>query len=419
MIDGMSQGFEEFAHKDLIDLPCERPVCGSHSAGATTRGGGESPRLRDKAGTESGNTWPTLLWPLEVQRGSNVTKPQRSPLERTPSRTSSHAGTVGLALRAARLGAAGVPFSAGAGGCLGGCGRRGCRTSTGLRSRARVRTAGTRRDRPQRPGEVGVDQLAGGVVESASRCRRARRGRSGSVRRCPTGRPSRPAARSSGRPRCARRPSWSTSGSRPRATSAAVTVSSSVSTAGPSASTGCAAVASSAARERSSSTGWANRSTRAMSTPGRCGDLLDRCACADPGLDVLGAQHVWDLDVDLGLARRGLVAAYGGPQPVVGAQDELLPGVVGLADDALAVDVESDDLQFPHGDLLRAGAPGPISRSPYCVIGPYRADTRRASGCRLQSCSTTQSTHWVSALTSSGSTAGNMPTRSWLRPSLR
>src|SRR5258708_4618182 len=36
-----------------------------------------------------------------------------------------------------------------------------------------------------------------------------------------------------------------------------------------------------------------------------------------------------------------------------------------------------------------------------------------------QSRSTTQSTHWVSALTSSGSTAGNIPTRSWLRPSLR
>ncbi len=57
------------------------------------------------------------------------------------------------------------------------------------------------------------------------------------------------------------------SGSRPRATNAVVTVSSSVSTAGPSASTGCAAVASSAARERSSSTGWANRSTRATSHP--------------------------------------------------------------------------------------------------------------------------------------------------------
>ena len=33
--------------------------------------------------------------------------------------------------------------------------------------------------------------------------------------------------------------------------------------------------------------------------------------------------------------------------------------------------------------------------------------------------STTQSTHWVSASTSDGSTAGNMPMRSWLRPSLR
>ena len=33
--------------------------------------------------------------------------------------------------------------------------------------------------------------------------------------------------------------------------------------------------------------------------------------------------------------------------------------------------------------------------------------------------STTQSTHWMSALTSSGSTAGNIATRSGLRPSLR
>ena len=49
------------------------------------------------------------------------------------------------------------------------------------------------------------------------------------------------------------------SGFRPRAISDEVTVSSSVSTDGPSASTGWAAVASSAARERSSNTGWANR----------------------------------------------------------------------------------------------------------------------------------------------------------------
>ena len=33
--------------------------------------------------------------------------------------------------------------------------------------------------------------------------------------------------------------------------------------------------------------------------------------------------------------------------------------------------------------------------------------------------STIQSMHAVSACTSPGSTAGNMPTRSWLRPSLR
>ena len=35
------------------------------------------------------------------------------------------------------------------------------------------------------------------------------------------------------------------------------------------------------------------------------------------------------------------------------------------------------------------------------------------------SLSTTQSMHAVSACTSAGSTAGNMPTRSWLRASLR
>src|SRR6185312_598639 len=38
---------------------------------------------------------------------------------------------------------------------------------------------------------------------------------------------------------------------------------------------------------------------------------------------------------------------------------------------------------------------------------------------RHQSRSTTQSMHSVSALTSSGSTAGNIATRNWLRPSLR
>ncbi len=54
---------------------------------------------------------------------------------------------------------------------------------------------------------------------------------------------------------------------RPRSVSAAETVSSRVSTAGPSASTGWAAVASSAARRRSSRTGWAKRSTRETSTP--------------------------------------------------------------------------------------------------------------------------------------------------------
>ncbi|CNJ23249.1 Uncharacterised protein [Mycobacterium tuberculosis] len=59
----------------------------------------------------------------------------------------------------------------------------------------------------------------------------------------------------------------SLAGLRPRATNAVETVSSRVSTPGPSAWSGCAAVASSAARERSSNTGWAKRRIRAMSEP--------------------------------------------------------------------------------------------------------------------------------------------------------
>ena len=56
---------------------------------------------------------------------------------------------------------------------------------------------------------------------------------------------------------------------------------------GPSASTGCAAVASSAARERSSSTGWANRSTRAMS------DRPPRRPARRTRLRVSGTEFPW------------------------------------------------------------------------------------------------------------------------------
>ena len=43
----------------------------------------------------------------------------------------------------------------------------------------------------------------------------------------------------------------------------------------------------------------------------------------------------------------------------------------------------------------------------------------RCGGTHWESLSTTQSIQLVSACTSAGSTAGNIPTRSWLRPSLR
>src|SRR5689334_18522875 len=92
----------------------------------------------------------------------------------------------------------------------------------------------------------------------------------------------------------------------------------------------------------------------------RLGDLLDGCARANSGLNLLGTQHVRNLGIELGLAGSGSVATNGGTQPVVSPQDELL-GVVAFADDALAVNVEPDDLEFPHADLLRArsGAAAP------------------------------------------------------------
>ncbi|SHW46693.1 Uncharacterised protein [Mycobacteroides abscessus subsp. abscessus] len=84
-----------------------------------------------------------------------------------------------------------------------------------------------------------------------------------------------------------------------------------------------------------------------------CGELLDGGAGPDAGLDVTGAQRVGhlDLDFDLRLVAGGPVAADGGLQSIIDAQDKLVCGgrtVGGFADDALAVGVESDDLEFPH-----------------------------------------------------------------------
>src|SRR3954470_14929362 len=153
-----------------------------------------------------------------------------------------------------------------------------------------------------------------------------------------------------------------------------------------------------------------------------CGqrDLLDGCARAYSGLNLLGRQHVWNLCIGSRLAGSGFLATHGGAQPVVSAQDELLVRVVAFANYAFAINVESDDLEFPHADLLRAPvAPGRRARlagHPTALSARNLADTPELPG---QSRSTSQSTHCVSDVTSSGSTAVNMAIRSWLRPSLR
>jgi hypothetical protein len=79
------------------------------------------------------------------------------------------------------------------------------------------------------------------------------------------------------------------------------------------------------------------------------GKLLDRSTRPDAGLNLFGTQHAVDLDVDMGLIHPGPVAAHRRTQSVVDADLDLVCGVVTLADDVFAVDIESDDLEFPHG----------------------------------------------------------------------
>ena len=88
--------------------------------------------------------------------------------------------------------------------------------------------------------------------------------------------------------------------------------------------------------------------------PGGRGDLFDGRARPDLGLNLLGTQHAWNLGVGLGFTGGGLLATHSGTQSIVGPQEELLAGAVGLADDSFAIDVEPDDFEFPHVDLLRA-----------------------------------------------------------------
>src|SRR4051812_48811539 len=148
-----------------------------------------------------------------------------------------------------------------------------------------------------------------------------------------------------------------------------------------------------------------------------CGlrDLLDGCARAYSGLNLLGRQHVWNLCIGSRLAGSGFLATHGGAQPVVSAQDELLVRVVAFANYAFAINVESDDLEFPHADLLRAPvAPGRRARlagHPTALSARNLADTPELP---RQSRSTSQSTHSLRDVTSSGSTAGDKGNRRWL-----
>ena len=99
------------------------------------------------------------------------------------------------------------------------------------------------------------------------------------------------------------------SGLRPRANSDDVTVSSSVSTAGPSARNGmCGRCQLGGARAFQQ-----HRVGEPLDAldihPGGRRHLLDGCAGADAGLNFLGTQHAGDLDVDMGLTHPGSVAA--------------------------------------------------------------------------------------------------------------
>jgi hypothetical protein len=71
----------------------------------------------------------------------------------------------------------------------------------------------------------------------------------------------------------------------------------------------------------------------------RTRDLLDGCASADPGLNLLGRQHRWNLDIDLIGHGCSAVTAQRGAETVVWTKNELLARVGRLTDDALAIDV--------------------------------------------------------------------------------
>ena len=117
---------------------------------------------------------------------------------------------------------------------------------------------------------------------------------------------------------------------------------------GPSARIGWARWATSAVRDRSSSTGYANRSIFWLGhARGRC-DLVHGRSGADAGLDLSWAQLALQLDRDL--AEPGEVPPGGGAQLLVGGHGEpLLAGGILEHDGELPAALgDPDDPQRPH-----------------------------------------------------------------------
>jgi hypothetical protein len=85
------------------------------------------------------------------------------------------------------------------------------------------------------------------------------------------------------------------------------------------------------------------------------GDFFDRCSRSNAGLNILGTQHAFDLVVSCGLAQPRPIATHCGAKPVVYPDQEFVGGVATFADDVLTVDIESDESEFPHVDLLWSG----------------------------------------------------------------
>lgn len=309
----------------------------------------------------AGGGWRCWRWPPAAESR------QRSPLERTPSSTSSHAGTAGRP----RLARAGGAWSGA------GCGFGVGAASAGLGSRTLECQLGQRSDGTQRAVEVGVDQFGRGVVE---------RGDGAAVRAGDVAEV-RDVVGAAGLPGQLDGP-------------AAVLVA-------PGVPVGVVGVES-AVHQRGGD-GLEQRQDRGavgehrvrgggeLGGPGTfqqdgvgeafdlgrvrsagLGQLLDGCSGADPGLNFLGTQHASDLDVDLCLADAGGVTTDGGAQAVVEAQAEL-GGAVGasravvFADDVSAVDVESNNFQISHVDLLGITVPDPL--------GADLTAARSLSGC--------------------------------------